>query len=126
MIESLRKIASRFSLLLALAALSLGFVPLALAQASSASVNVWWPTNGAHMQGTQPFKAMIPGMDVSQYDMFWQVDGGQWNWMDNNYTDYQHKEASVSLANWTWHGSGPYVVNFIARQNGTVIAQQSE
>ena len=25
----------------------------------AASVNVWWPTNGAHVTGTQPFKAMV-------------------------------------------------------------------
>lgn len=93
----------------------------ATAQASEV-INTWWPANGAQVTGTQPFKAMLPGLDVSQYEMFWQVDGGQWNWMDNNYTDYQHKEASVNVGAWNWHGSGPYVVTFIARKNGTVIA----
>jgi endoglucanase len=92
----------------------------------ASDVNVWWPTNGAHMVGTQPFKAMIAGMDVSQYTMYWQVGDGQLNQMDNNYTDYQHKEASVDLSGWTWHGSGPYVVTFIAKQNGQMVAQQQE
>lgn len=92
-------------------------------QAHAAEViNAWWPTSGAHVAGTQPFKALVPGLDVSQYEMFWQVDGGQWNWMDSNYTDYPHKEASVTVGSWNWHGSGPYVVNFIARKGGTVIA----
>jgi len=96
------------------------------ASANSNSINAWWPTNGAHITGVQPFKAQVSGLDVSQYDMFWQVDGGTWNWMDNNSTDYPHKQASVDVSGWSWHGSGPYVINFIARQNGTVIAQQSE
>jgi endoglucanase len=92
-------------------------------QAHAAEViNTWWPLNGAHVTGTQPFKALVPGLDVSQYEMFWQVDGGSWNWMDSNYTDYPHKEASVTVGTWNWHGSGPYTVNFIARRNGSVIA----
>ena len=104
--------------------------PLALSVATASasspdSVAVWWPSDGAHVTGTQPLKAMVPGLDVSQYEMFWQVDGGTWNWMDNNYDGYQHKEVSVNVGGWSWHGSGPYTVNFIARQNGTVIAQQT-
>lgn len=86
-------------------------------------IQTWWPTSGAHISGTQPFKAVVSGLDVSRYEMFWQVDGGQWNWMDSNYTDYQHKEASVNVSGWTWRGSGPYVINFIARQNGVILAQ---
>jgi hypothetical protein len=50
----------------------------------------------------------------------------QWNWMDNNYNGAQHKEASVDVSSWKWHGSGPYAINFIARQNGAIIAQQQE
>ncbi len=96
------------------------------AAADSNSINAWWPTNGAHVSGTQPFKATVAGLDPSQYEMFWQVDGGTWNWMDNNSTDSMHKEASVDVSGWNWHGSGPYTVNFIARQNGAIIAQQSE
>jgi hypothetical protein len=92
---------------------------------STASINIWWPTDNFPMGGTQPFKAAVSGMDVSQYEMFWQVDNGQWNWMDSNNTDGPHKEASVNLSGWNWHGSGPYTVNFIARQNGNIISQKS-
>lgn len=95
---------------------------LALAAASQ-SVNVWWPSNGAHVQGTQPFKAMVEGLDVASYDMYWQVDGGGLVQMDNNSTDYPHKEAQVDLSGWSWHGSGPYTVTFVAKQGGAVIAQ---
>ena len=93
---------------------------------ASSNVDAWWPTSGATIQGAQPFKAMVPGLDVSQYDMFWQVDGGTWNWMSNSSTDYPHKEALVDVTGWNWHGKGPYTINFVARQNGVVIAQQSE
>jgi endoglucanase len=98
---------------------------LALVDAASSSVNTWWPTSGAHVQGVQPFKAMVEGFDVSEYDMYWQVDGGQLNHMDNNYTDYQHKETSVDVGGWSWHGSGPYVVNFVAQKGGVTVAQSS-
>jgi endoglucanase len=96
----------------------------ASAQAAE-GVEVWWPGSGAHVTGTQPFKAMLSGSDVSSYEMFWQVDGGTWNWMDNNSTDYPHKETSVDLSGWNWKGQGPYTVNFIARKNGQVVSQRS-
>jgi hypothetical protein len=69
--------------------LSLLFVALSLlvsmsiattraAQADSGiETNVWWPTEAVPVMGTQPFKAMLSGMNVEQYDMYWQVDGGQ-------------------------------------------------
>lgn len=121
-----RKLFSKFVLPIMLSALIVcGALVPALAFASS-TIDVWWPTNGAHVSGVQPFKAMIPGLETSQYQMFWQVDGGQWNWMSENDTDSPHMEASVDLTNWTWHGSGPYAVNFIARQGNQIISQQSE
>ncbi|MDB5244757.1 MAG: Glucanase [Parcubacteria group bacterium] len=88
-------------------------------------INAWWPTSGSHMTGTQPFKAVIPNLDVSSYEMFWQVDGGQLNAMDSNYSVSPHKETSVDLTNWTWHGSGPYVINFVAKKNGSVVASSA-
>lgn len=123
--KSLIQVLSKFGAFIAISALTLlssaPFITPATAHAAEV-INPWWPANGAHMSGTQPFKAVVSGLDVSLYEMFWQVDGGQWNWMGSNYTDYQHKEASVNLSSWTWRGTGPYTVTFIARKNGVVIA----
>lgn len=91
--------------------------------ALAASISTWWPTEGAHMQGTQPFKALLDGSDITSYDLYWQVDGGGLNQMYNSWTDYPHKESSVDLRNWNWHGVGPYAVTFVAKQNGATIAQ---
>ncbi|MDE1944373.1 MAG: glycoside hydrolase family 6 protein [Patescibacteria group bacterium] len=115
------------SFFLILGLLLAGCAPLltpAVAEAAPA-IDVWWPTDGAHVAGLQPFKAMVAGLDVANYQMYWRVDGGQWNRMGNTYTDYQHKEASVDLSHWTWHGSGPYVVDFSARQGGNELAETS-
>ena len=97
------------------------------AQAKAASgISVWWPTDGATMSGTQPFKALIDGMSLSSYTMYWQVDNGQLNQMSDNNTDAPHKEASVDLSGWSWHGNGPYVINIVAKsQNGSTIASKS-
>lgn len=110
-------------LVLAILGFMAGIRPVA---ATTSSVNVWWPVDGAQVTGSQPFKAMLNGMNVENYQMFWQVDGGSWVWMDNNYNGYPHKEAQVDLSGWNWHGAGPYKVNFIARySNGTIIAEQA-
>lgn len=108
-----------FGLLLA------GIAPLLTPGHASAadSINVWWPTDGAHVTGTQPFKAMVPSMDVGNYEMFWRVDGGNWVPMGSDWRDYPHKEASVDVSGWAWHGSGPYVIDFSAKSGGSEIAK---
>ena len=88
---------------------------------ANTSLEIWWPTSGATISGTQPFKGLVPGMDVGQYSMYWQVDGHALNAID-----YPHKEASVDVSNWTWNGSGPYTVTFIAKDLGNnIISQRS-
>jgi endoglucanase len=89
-------------------------------------VDIWWPTNNAKISGLQPFKARVADKDISEYDMFWSVDGGQQNSMNDSQVDAPHKEASVDLTNWNWHGSGPYKVTFKAlEKNGNILAESS-
>jgi aryl-phospho-beta-D-glucosidase BglC (GH1 family) len=84
---------------------------------TNAQLDIWWPTNGAHVSGTQPFKALIQTLTITEYKMFWQVDGGQLNEMANSTEAYPHKEANVDLSGWKWRGTGPYKVEFIAKDN---------
>jgi hypothetical protein len=94
------------------------------APAPSGPITIWWPTPGAVVSGTQPFKALLNGYSLSAYTMYWQVDGGQLNVMSDNYVDAPHKEALVNFANWTWRGQGPYTIGFVAKNsNGALIAQ---
>ncbi len=79
------------------------------------TTNVWWPTDGASVQGIQPFKAMIEGKDVSEYKMYWRVDGGGLVEMADSSVDYPHKEALVDLGPWSWKGDGPYNVEFVSK-----------
>lgn len=97
-----------------------------IVEASSGALNNWWPVNGAVVTGTQPFKGMADGMDISQYKMYWQVDNGQYNLMSDNQNNYPHKESLVDVTGWSWHGSGPYTITFTAKdQNGNVISSKS-
>lgn len=97
-----------------------------LTATQSVTENIWWPSSGSIIQGTQPFKALVQNMALSSYSMYWQVDGGQLNLMADNYTDAPHKEASVNVSGWSWHGTGPYAINFVAKdQSGNIIAQKN-
>ncbi|MDQ3076440.1 MAG: hypothetical protein M3Q63_00075 [bacterium] len=88
--------------------------------------NIWWPGNSASVSGIQPFKAMLEGLDVSQYSMFWQVDGDRLNEMQNNDNNYPHKEVEVDLSGWNWKAIGPYTINFISKNAaGEVISEKS-
>ena len=92
----------------------------------NSTINVWWPSNGGPVSGVQPFKAMLTNMDVKDYQMFWQVDGGSLNAMQTNTTDYPHKEALVDLSGWNWQAAGQYIVTFIAKNSsGAVITTQN-
>ncbi|MGH7141829.1 MAG: glycoside hydrolase family 6 protein [Minisyncoccia bacterium] len=114
-----------FASIIVLAAFGIPAALFASADESGLSIDIWWPTDGAHVSGVQPFKAMINGTDVSHYQMYWQVDNGQLVEMSDNDTDSPHKEASVDLSQWNWKGSGPYTVNFVANENGSVVGQRS-
>ncbi len=92
---------------------------------ANSQVEIWWPTNGVTVSGTQPFKAMLSNRDISQYKMFWQVDGDLLNEMANSSQDYPHKESIVDLSGWTWKNTGPYGLNFLAKDlSGNTIAQK--
>ncbi len=101
--------------------------PLTVAPAyASGTINIWWPTDGAHVSGVQPFKAVLQGQDVSTYSMSWQVDNGQQNDMPTSNTDSPHKEASVDLSSWNWNTNGIYHVTFTAKDmSGNVMATQN-
>lgn len=94
---------------------ALGFLAFPQLTLGSGVVNVWWPTDNANVSGVQPFKALLAGANLSTYQMFWQVDGGNLNLMSDNYFDSPHKEAAVDLTSWHWDGSGPYHLNFVAQ-----------
>ena len=94
---------------------------------STDGIEVWWPTEGAAVTGTQPFKAHLSGWTLKNYRMYWQVDGGQLNPMSDSYEGGAHKEALVDVDGWTWRGSGPYRVTFVARdkRNKTTLGTTS-
>jgi endoglucanase len=103
------------------------FVTIPTAHAASASVAVWWPAANAQVSGVQPFKAVVNGLPVNSYHMYWQVDGGQLNSMSDNSTDSPHKEASVDVSSWRWSATGKYTVTFVATDNnGSVLSSVSE
>lgn len=95
------------------------------AKADGSPLNIWWPTEGSHVQGTQPLKAMIEGMSTEQYEMYWRVDGGQLNQMYNSPQDYPHKEAWIDLSGWTWKGVGPYAMTFVAKKGSDTIMERT-
>jgi len=90
---------------------------------SPSTILVWWPTSGTVVQGVQPLKAVVQDTDISQYEMYWKVGNNMPVQMQNNYKDSPHKEVSIDFTNWTWNGSGPYLIDLIAKKGDTVIAQ---
>ncbi len=81
------------------------------------TVDVWWPGDGVTVGGEQPFKAAIYDRPLSEYKMFWQVDGDRLNEMFDSQADYPHKEVLVDLTGWTWKDSNQYSINFVAKDN---------
>ena len=93
---------------------------------ATASVSIWWPGSTQAVSGVQPFKAVVEGMDINQYQMFWQVDGGTLNQMSSIHDATPHKLSMVDLQYWTWSNTGRYTINFVAKKlDGSHIAQKS-
>ncbi|MBI4410395.1 MAG: glycoside hydrolase family 6 protein [Gemmatimonadetes bacterium] len=91
-----------------------------------ATLEIWWPTEGASVSGTTKFQARLPDWDLSKYQMYWEVDGGRWNWMSDSQVEGPHKEAVVDVSSWNWRGAGPYAVTFIVRNKRRhVLAKRS-
>jgi hypothetical protein len=68
---------------------------------------------------------LVSDRNVTDYDMFWQVDNGQLNPMFDSYQDWPHKESWVDVSGWFWHGNGPYKLTFVARdKSGNPLATQ--
>jgi anti-sigma factor ChrR (cupin superfamily) len=68
---------------------------------------------------------LVEGKSLSDYSMFWQVDGGGLVQMNDSQVDFPHKESDVDVGPWNWNGNGPYNLNFVAKDNsGNVIAQK--
>lgn len=91
---------------------------------SDNNINVWWPAEGSILSGVQPLKAELTNKNINNYNMFWFVDGGQWNWMEINNSDYPHKESSVDVNGWGWNNEGLYKIGFVATEaSGNIIAK---
>ncbi len=93
---------------------------------TSTAIDIWWPSNGSVVNGVQPFKALVQNRDLSQYNMYWQVDSDRLNVMGDSNVDWPHKESVVDLAGWNWNADGKYHLNFVAKDlSGSVINQRS-
>ncbi len=91
---------------------------------TESSLEIWWPGDGVTVQGVQPFKAMLTNRDISTYKMYWQVDGDRLNEMGDSSQDYPHKESLVDLTGWNWKQTGPYGINFVAKDTGGAVLKQ--
>jgi len=90
---------------------------------NSDSVEVWWPSDGSHLSGLQPFKGLYKNYSLNQYSMYWQVDGGDLAPMYDSQVDYPHKEAQVDVTGWNWRGVGPYVLTFVVKDtSGNIVS----
>ncbi len=122
--RSPRRIAGAVISLAAVLVVTIG--PGVTAGDQSPNLESWWPVEGANATGLQPFKAIMKDRPVDTYEMFWQVDGGQRNPMQNSDQDYPHKEAQVDLTNWNWNDAGQYKVTFVAvDQQGQTIGERT-
>lgn len=77
--------------------------------APQANTNV--PTNS-----TFTISANLSNTPSGNYNMFWYIDNGTWNWMGDD--GQGNKQASINTTNWTWHApSNKYTIDVVAVMN---------
>jgi len=95
----------------------------------AAPLNIIAPSDTSVLTGTVTFKAALTNIALSSYQMYWSVDGGQFNLMNDN-TSAGDKEASVDLSGWTWRDAGnyfgPFQVSFSVEDlSGNIVQQKT-
>ncbi len=104
---------------------SIAFASAATVPTESPVIDVWWPTEGSHVSGVQPLKAVLKGKTIYDYVMTWKTGDGNPTQLIDTVTDTPHKEIPIDFTGWTWKGAGPYVIHLVARtQNGDVLAEK--
>jgi hypothetical protein len=77
-------------------------------------------------RGMQTFRANLLDRPNYTYVTSWQVDGGDYHWMNDNTNGHTLEEDTVDVSGWMWHGMGPYRLTFISREfSGKILAQKS-
>ena len=88
----------------------------------SGIIDVWWPTDGATISGMQPLKGLVENLDISQYQMYWQVNSQPAVLMSDSSVDWPHKESAVDVSTWDSNST----LTFIAKDlSGNIIAQKT-
>lgn len=101
-----------------------GQVVSVLCTATPATVAVSFPSDQSTFTGVHAFKARLEGRSLTSYQMYWQVDGDRENAMYDSQAG--HKQAMVDVRSWSWRGSGPYAITFVARDaSRNVIARRT-
>src|SRR5690606_38109662 len=86
----------------------MNFSEIGIRTAHAVELDVWWPIDGARVEGKQPFKFSIDEGDIESFEGYWQVGDGALNEMFTSHRTHPHMEADVDLTNWTWRESGVY------------------
>lgn len=114
--------------MLLIALLAVGSVAAAFGASSNSTkaayvapaINIIAPQANAGIATNSTFNinAILANTSASDYDMFWYVDNGSWNWMG---TDGQgNKAATINVTNWNWHApSNKYDIDLVAIMHNT-------
>lgn len=81
---------------------------------TTAKLQIISPINNSYMNNNVSVLADINNISNNNYNMFWYVDNGQWNWMANS-TNQNTKQAIINVGNWNWHNpSKIYTIDLVA------------
>lgn len=86
----------------------------AVAYPNGPTITISSPRANTTVDGPVTISATLSGMAPQNYDMFWYVDNGKWNWM-NSAANGDAKQANIDVAGWTWHNPNKqYTINLVA------------
>lgn len=89
------------------------------ASASANVINILSPTVNSYQDATFTLKAQLSGYSTDNYNLFWYVDNGTWNYMPTS-ADKTAKQVDINVSNWKWHQpSDNYTIDLVAVINGS-------
>jgi len=90
---------------------------LSTKNASVSPVQIVSPAEDSNIPAKFTLVAQLSQSSQDAYDMFWYVDNGTWNWMNNNRTPVDSKTATIDVSGWNWHKPSDRYTIFVVSVN---------
>lgn len=76
---------------------------------------VTWPEHSAVLKGTHTFKASLSRKPLNSYDIYWAIDDGSFNRLEDSFVEFPHKQGVAEITQGT-ESNNSHIITFVATE----------